>query len=69
MPGSGPVPVINRAIQMSDRPVFLLLLQRGADVNLPDCLGEKPLEWARDSGNDEFVKILIAQHAKERSEH
>ena len=69
IPGRALVPVIDCAIQMSDRHILLLLLQRGADVNLPDCLGEKPLEWARDTGNDEFVKILIAHHANERVEH
>lgn len=65
MPGSVGVSILDRAIQKTDRRIFLLVLDRGADINRLDSLRFTPLHWARDSGHDEYVQILLERHAKE----
>jgi len=45
-------------------PVLCLLLQLGADPNLPDSFGHSPLTWAVCGGHLESVLLLLAYGAR-----
>lgn len=43
--------------------MILLLVNRGADVNAKNCLGETPLMWAANRGHEKVVRLLLNRGA------
>jgi ankyrin repeat protein len=43
--------------------IVALLLERGADIEAVDHLGDTALGWAASNGHDEVIKVLLAHHA------
>lgn len=66
--GFADVPLIERTILYPNRRFVLLFLDRGADINVRDRFGERPLDWAEDHGNADYIEILRKRHAKLRSD-
>ena len=56
------------AVRDTYNSLVMLLLQRGADPNIPDIYGDSPLDIAKynakRSGNTEIVEMLVAYGAK-----
>ncbi|CAB4244039.1 Periplasmic substrate binding protein [Methylacidimicrobium sp. AP8] len=59
----GFTPLLN-AIRMEEWPMVRLLLQKGADPNLPDPEGWTPLLFAVSKGNPETVRLLLERGAR-----
>jgi len=38
--------------------VILLMVEDGADVNMPDLTGKTPIQYAKEAGHDEAVKLF-----------
>ncbi|KAI1205011.1 uncharacterized protein F4807DRAFT_444749 [Annulohypoxylon truncatum] len=43
--------------------VVKLLLEKGADIEFKDCLGQTPLSWAAEKGREAVVKLLLEKGA------
>lgn len=44
--------------------IVKLLLARGADPNLPNIVGESPIEWAMRNQNQEMIDLLLQHGAR-----
>jgi ankyrin repeat protein len=53
------------AIAQQDTEAARLLIDAGADLNKPDIFGRSPLKQAREKGDHNMVKLLVARGARE----
>jgi hypothetical protein len=54
---------VNAALVKQNMEIALLLLNHGADVNIPDANGRTPLCLASESGRHVHVELLLKHHA------
>ncbi|MEO5342462.1 MAG: ankyrin repeat domain-containing protein [Gammaproteobacteria bacterium SHHR-1] len=58
--------LLGEAIRRDNLHLSKLLIRAGADVNLAEESGTTPLHWARQVGNDDIIRQLLRQGAKDR---
>ena len=49
---------LHLAAQSNNVKIVKALLERKADLNAKDAVGKTPLDWAKQAGNQEIVRVL-----------